>query len=84
MAVRWASRPDQQTITGTLADLPERLPAAELKPPATIVVGGSVGLREKLDWFERLPLFGRRIVVTRARSPGERAGGPAARRSAPR
>ena len=38
-----------------------------MKPPATIIVGEVVRLREKLDWFERLPLFGRRIVVTRAR-----------------
>jgi uroporphyrinogen III methyltransferase/synthase len=38
-----------------------------MKPPATIIVGEVVRLREKLDWFERLPLFGQRIVVTRAR-----------------
>jgi uroporphyrinogen III methyltransferase/synthase len=38
-----------------------------MKPPATIVVGEVVRLRGKLDWFERLPLFGKRIVVTRAR-----------------
>jgi uroporphyrinogen III methyltransferase/synthase len=38
-----------------------------MKPPATIVVGEVVRLREKLDWFERLPLFGKRIVVTRAK-----------------
>lgn len=65
MAVRWATRPDQQTITGTLGDLPEKL--GEMKPPATIVIGEVVALRDKFNWYERLPLFGKRIVVTRDR-----------------
>jgi uroporphyrinogen III methyltransferase/synthase len=65
MAVRWATRPDQQTIAGTLGDLAEKLGA--MKPPATIVIGEVVALREKFNWFERLPLFGQRIVVTRDR-----------------
>jgi uroporphyrinogen III methyltransferase/synthase len=38
-----------------------------MKPPATIVIGEVVRLREKLSWFEKLPLFGQRIVVTRTR-----------------
>ena len=42
-----------------------------MKPPATIIVGEVVRLREKLDWFERLPLFGKRIVVTRAREQAD-------------
>jgi len=65
MAVRWATRPDQQTIVGTLEDLPAKL--AAMKPPATIVIGEVVALRETFNWFERLPLFGRRIIVTRDR-----------------
>ena len=67
MAVRWGTRPDQETLVGTLDTLPGLIRERGMKPPATIVVGEVVGLREKLDWFERLPLFGRRIVVTRAR-----------------
>jgi uroporphyrinogen III methyltransferase/synthase len=67
MAVRWATRPDQETLTGTLATLPDLISRHGMKPPATIVVGEVVRLREKLDWFERLPLFGKRIVVTRAK-----------------
>ncbi len=70
MAVRWGTRPDQFTIVGTLADLADRIDAAHLKPPATIVIGEVVALREKLNWFERLPLFGQRIVVTRAAGQG--------------
>jgi uroporphyrinogen III methyltransferase/synthase len=65
MAVRWATRPDQQTIVGTLGDLPDKVVA--LKPPATIVIGEVVALREKFNWYEKLPLFGKRIVVTRDR-----------------
>jgi uroporphyrinogen III methyltransferase/synthase len=69
MAVRWATRPDQQTIVGTLATLPGML--GGMKPPATIIVGEVVRLRDKLDWFERLPLFGKRIVATRAREQAD-------------
>jgi len=71
MAVRWGTRPDQQTLAGTLATLPGLIHEHELKPPATIVIGEVVGLREKLNWFERLPLFGQRIVVTRARGQAD-------------
>jgi uroporphyrinogen III methyltransferase/synthase len=71
MAVRWATRPVQETVTGTLATLPGLLAERGMKPPATIVVGEVVRLREKLDWYERLPLFGRRIVVTRAREQAD-------------
>src|SRR5438067_1731952 len=66
MAVRWATRADQETLVGTLATLPQLIAGRALRPPATIIVGEVVRLREKLDWFERLPLFGTRIVVTRA------------------
>jgi uroporphyrinogen III methyltransferase/synthase len=71
MAVRWATRPDQQTLAGTLETLPELIASARMKPPATIVIGEVVRLREKLDWYERLPLFGKRIVVTRAREQSD-------------
>jgi uroporphyrinogen III methyltransferase/synthase len=67
MAVRWGTRADQQTIVGTLETLPRLIHQQGLKPPATIVVGEVVQLRGKLDWFEKLPLFGQSIVVTRAR-----------------
>jgi uroporphyrinogen III methyltransferase / synthase len=65
--VRWATRPDQQTIAGTLGNLGERIEQAGLKPPATIVIGEVVALRERFNWFEKLPLFGKRILVTRDR-----------------
>src|SRR5215469_1344485 len=67
MAVRWGTRPDQNVIAGTLETLPRLIEEHSLKPPATIIVGEVVQLRDKLNWFEHLPLFGKRIVVTRAR-----------------
>lgn len=66
LAVRWATRPDQQSVMAPLRELPARIAERGLKPPATIIVGEVVRLRDKLNWFERLPLFGQRIVVTRA------------------
>ena len=67
MAVRWGTRPDQTVLTGTLETLPALIHRHALKPPATIIVGEVVNLHARLDWFERLPLHGRRIVITRAR-----------------
>ncbi len=66
VAVRWGTRPDQETVAGTLATIAERIEQADLKPPATVIIGEVAALHEKLDWFEKLPLFGQKIVVTRA------------------
>jgi uroporphyrinogen III methyltransferase / synthase len=71
IAVRWATRPDQESIEGTLASLPQLMTARGMKPPATIVIGEVVRLRGKLNWFERLPLFRRRIVNTRPKGQAE-------------
>jgi uroporphyrinogen III methyltransferase / synthase len=59
--VQWGTRPDQRTVRTTLAELPDQ----PLGPPATIVIGRVAAL--DLAWFESRPLFGRRVVVTRAR-----------------
>jgi len=58
--------PCQKTVTGTLSDIVERASQAGLQPPALIVFGDVVRLRERLSWFERRPLAGRTVVVTRA------------------
>jgi uroporphyrinogen III methyltransferase/synthase len=63
--IHWGTRPRQQVVTGTLRDIAQR--AADLHAPTVIVVGDVVKLRDQLNWFERLPLFGKRIVITRAR-----------------
>jgi uroporphyrinogen III methyltransferase / synthase len=71
IAVRWGTRPNQETVAGTLATLPRLIEVHALKPPATIILGQVVRLHEKLDWHGRLPLFGKRIVVTRAKGQAE-------------
>jgi uroporphyrinogen III methyltransferase/synthase len=65
--IRWGTTPIQQTVIGTLADIVEKVRESGLKPPAITVVGEVVHLREQLNWFETRPLFGKTIVVTRAR-----------------
>ena len=65
--VRWGTTPKQTTVSGTLDTIVERTKAAGLKPPAIIVVGHVVKLREKMRWFETRPLMGQCIVITRAR-----------------
>lgn len=64
--VRWGTTPLQQVLTGTLADIADRAEAAGFKPPALTIVGEVVNLRQQLAWFDQRPLFGKRIMVTRA------------------
>jgi uroporphyrinogen III methyltransferase/synthase len=66
--VRWGTTTRQETVAGTLDDIVEKVKEAKLKPPAIIVVGEVVSLREDMKWFENKPLFGKNIVVTRARA----------------
>jgi len=63
--IRWGTHADQQTIVGTAATIAALAEAHQMKPPAIAVVGEVVQLREQLNWYERKPLFGRRIVITR-------------------
>lgn len=65
--VRWASTPEQRTVIGTLETIADVVVEAGIKPPSLIIVGEVVGLKEVIDWYEKRPLFGRKIVVTRTR-----------------
>lgn len=65
--VRWASTGRQQTLVGTLEGIADQVEQAEFAAPAVAIIGEVVKLREELNWFEELPLFGKRVVVTRAR-----------------
>ena len=66
--VRVGTTPQQRVVEGTLADIVSKVEAAELKSPAVIVVGEVNLLRQHLRWFDTKPLFGKRILVTRARA----------------
>ncbi len=57
----------QKTVTGTLENIAKKASDANMKPPAIIVVGHVVTLKDELDWFESKPLFGKKLVITRAR-----------------
>jgi uroporphyrinogen III methyltransferase/synthase len=67
-AIERGTTPGQRVVTATLADLHERVVVAGLHPPALIVVGDVVRLREQLAWHDSQPLAGRRILVPRVRS----------------
>jgi uroporphyrinogen III methyltransferase / synthase len=65
-AIQWGTTARQKTVLATLATLADEAGRAGLSAPAVVVVGECARLRNELGWFEKLPLFGRRIVVTRA------------------
>jgi uroporphyrinogen III methyltransferase/synthase len=65
--IRWGTLPEQETITGKLSTIGKIAHAKRIKPPVIILVGEVVKLRDQMNWFERLPLFGKKILVTRSR-----------------
>lgn len=65
--VRWGTTFSQQTVTGTLETIVDDVEKAGLQSPSIIVVGEVVNLRDKMKWFEDRPLFGKKIIITRAR-----------------
>ena len=68
--IRWGTRPDQKTITGTLRDIVDIVKEKDIKPPAVMVVGEVVKLRKRLMWYEKKLMFGHRVLVTREHSGG--------------
>jgi len=69
--IRWGTIPDQETLTGTLRNIAELVKEKNFLPPAIFVVGDVVTLREDLMWFEKKPLFGKGIVITRPEEQSE-------------
>jgi len=66
--VSWGTTGRQRTLEGTLGTIAELAAKANLSPPSITVIGEVVKLRKQLNWFEHLPFFGQRIVVTRSRA----------------
>ncbi|MDB5084855.1 MAG: cobA, partial [Bacilli bacterium] len=66
--IRYGTRVEQETLIGTLETIVEQAALVKFRSPAIIVVGEVVNLRQQLSWYERLPLFGKRVLITRARS----------------
>jgi len=65
--IEQGTTPRQRTILGTLDSLIEQAEQAEIRPPAMIIIGTAALLHEKLNWFESLPLFGQKVLITRTR-----------------
>jgi uroporphyrinogen III methyltransferase/synthase len=66
--VRWATTGAQQTLVGTLQNVADQAREQDFAAPAIAIFGDVVSLRQKLSWFEKRELFGKRIVVTRTRA----------------
>lgn len=66
--VRWGTTPRQETVEGTLATIADIVVERGFKAPAITIMGDVVKLRRDLNWYEALPLLGKRIVVTRTRT----------------
>jgi len=66
--IRWGTTPEQETLVGKLENIVAKAQQEEFKNPAIIIVGEVVGLRDKIGWFEKKPLFGKKILVTRSRA----------------
>lgn len=65
-AIQWGTHPRQRTVVATLETIAAKAAEQNVTSPVIIVIGWSVVLRDELSWFERRPLFGKHIVVTRA------------------
>ena len=74
-AVHRGTQPGQRAVVATLGTLAEAVAEQRLEPPSILVFGAVAGRSQDLAWLERRPLFGKRIVVTRARAQVSRLAG---------
>ena len=65
--VRWASTSEQRTVVGNLENIAEVVRKNNIKPPSLVIIGEVVNLRDTINWYEKRPLFSKKVVVTRTR-----------------
>jgi uroporphyrinogen III methyltransferase/synthase len=75
VVVQWGTWPRQRVLEATVADVAERAARANVTNPAVVVIGEVGRLRDDMRWFDRLPLFGKRIVVTRPEHQADETAG---------
>jgi len=66
--VEWGTFPRQRTLTATLGTLVDSARAEKISAPSITIIGDVVALRDEIRWFDERPLFGRKVIVTRART----------------
>ncbi len=71
VVIHWGSLPVQKTLQSTLGGIVELVKNTGITPPSILVVGEVVSMRERINWYETKPLFGKRIVITRAEEQSE-------------
>lgn len=69
--IEWGTTPNQKTVVAPLSQLPEIAQHQRIQPPAVLVVGEVVRLRSKIAWYERKPLFGKRVLITTTEGQAE-------------
>jgi uroporphyrinogen III methyltransferase / synthase len=69
--IQWGTLPKQKTWTSVLGGIVKTIDKQTIKPPALTIVGDVVALKNTLDWYETLPLFGKNVVITRPEEQSE-------------
>lgn len=73
--IRSGTLPAQQTVVGTLATIASQATEANVQPPALVLFGEVVRMRESIEWFECRPLHGQTVAITRRREQAEELAG---------
>lgn len=70
--VRWGTTPDQSSFLSSLAEIAAEAESRKFKAPAVLIVGSVASLKPRLDWYEKKPLFGKRVLITRSREQSKK------------
>jgi len=72
--IQWGTLPEQKVVTGHLSEIDSLAKLNKIKPPAIIIVGDVIKMRDKLKWFENRPLFRKKVAITRPLHQSKRLG----------